>query len=419
MREFLDELAWRGLAEDQTPGLAERLTRGSITGYVGFDPTAPSLQVGNLVPIMLLAHLQRAGGTPIVVLGGGTGLIGDPSGRRSERPLLDASIVEQNVERQRQQFARFLEMEGPRAADVVNNAAWLTDLNLVEFLRDVGKHFTLAYMLQKESVKSRLDEGISFTEFSYMLLQAYDFLHLYRTRGCELQLGGSDQWGNITAGRELVRRVEGAEVHGVSAPLLTATSGAKFGKTEEGTVWLDPELSSPYRFYQYWLNTDDRDVETRLRLFTFRSRDEVAQLMADHHQNPGARIPHQALAAELTGRTHGDDAVERVVQASRILFGELDPKSASAAVWQLLAQELPSMPIDLTNPKPAVDLVTATGLCASKSEARRLLNQGGISLNGEPLAEDASTGSGQLLAGRYLWLRRGKKTDAILFTAST
>ena len=404
--------------EDQTPGFSDRLARGPITGYVGFDPTATSLQIGNLIPVMLLAHLQRAGGKPLVVLGGGTGLIGDPSGKRAERPLLDEGIVAENTERQRQQFARFLDFDdGAGQAEIIDNAEWLTSLNFVEFLRTVGKHFTLSYMLQKESVKSRLEEGISYTEFSYMLLQAYDFLELYRTRGCELQLGGSDQWGNITAGRELVRRVEGAEVLGLCAPLLTTASGGKFGKTEEGTLWLDPDQTSPYRFYQFWVNVDDRDVRKHLGAFTFLSQEDIADLMARHDASPGTRIPHRALAADIATRVHGDEATERVIQASQILFGELDPRAASGETWRMLGRELPSASIDLSTPKPAVELATVAGLCKSKGEARRLLTQRGIYLNGEPLAEDATIGTEDLLDGGFLWLRRGKKTDALLLTA--
>ncbi|MDH3455203.1 MAG: tyrosine--tRNA ligase [Gemmatimonadota bacterium] len=419
MKQFLDELTWRGLLEDQTPGLAERLAQGPITGYVGFDPTAPSLQVGNLVPVMLLAHLQRAGGKPIVVMGGGTGLIGDPSGRRSERPLLDGGVVHDNVERQRQQMGRFLDLgPGAHQAEIVNNAEWLAPLNLLEFLRSTGKHFTVSYMLQKESVKSRLDEGISFTEFTYMLLQAYDFLQLFRTRQCELQLGGSDQWGNITAGRELVRRVEGAEVHGLSAPLLTTASGAKAGKTEEGALWLDPSLTSPYAFYQHWVNTDDRDVQSYLRVFTLRTESEITDLMQRHDADASTRRPHRALALDLTARVHGDDVAAGVVEAARILFGELDPKAAGADTWRMLSREIPSAAVDLSSPKNGLELTMAAGLCKSKSEARRLLSQRGVYLNGAPLSEDDTVGSDHLLAGGFLWLRRGKKNDAILFTTA-
>jgi tyrosyl-tRNA synthetase len=416
---FLDELTWRGLVENHTPGFKERLAKGPITGYVGFDPTARSLQVGNLIPVMLLAHLQRAGGKPLVVVGGGTGMIGDPSGRSDERPLLDEDTIRENTERQRSQLERFLDFgAGATNAELVDNLAWLSPLNLLAFLRDTGKHFTLSYMLQKESVKSRLEEGISYTEFSYMLLQAYDFLHLYREKRCELQLGGSDQWGNITAGRELIRRVDGGEAHGLTAPLLTTPSGGKFGKSEEGAVWLDPELTTPYRFYQFWVNADDRDVQTYFRALSFRARDEIADLMEQHAGNTGARIPHKALATEVTERVHGEQAAASATGASQVMFGELDPREADAGTWEMLVNELPSGEIALTGDVSAVDLVASSTIAKSKGEARRLLQQGGISVNGEPLALEGTVGPDRLLAGRYLWLRRGKKVDFI-FTAST
>jgi tyrosyl-tRNA synthetase len=403
LESLLDELTWRGLVENQTPGFKERLAEGPITGYVGFDPTASSLQIGNLVPVMLLAHLQRAGGKPLVVIGGGTGLIGDPSGRRSERPLHDEDTVRENAARQRAQLERFLDFSaGPSGAEVVDNAEWLTSLGLVSFLRDVGKHFTLSYMLQKESVKSRLEEGISYTEFSYMLLQAYDFLQLYREHGCELQLGGSDQWGNITAGRELVRKVAESEVHGLTAPLLTTSTGGKFGKTEEGGVWLDA----------------DRDVLPYLRSLTFISRDEIGDLMERHSGRPEQRIPHKALAGDVTTRVHGERAAEGAQSASRVMFGELDPREAGAATWETLAAELPSGDVRLSGEVSAVDLLAQSGLCKSKSEARRLLGQGGVSLNRQPLAADASVGPDQVLEGGYLWLRRGKKADYIFRVSS-
>jgi tyrosyl-tRNA synthetase len=417
MPALLQELAWRGLLQDQTPGLAERLAKGPITGYVGFDPTARSLQVGNLIPIMLLAHLQRAGGRPIVVVGGGTGLIGDPSGKPGERPLLSEADVAENVVRQRRQFEKFLDFDpGAGGATMVDNAEWLKPLNLVAFLRDVGKHFTLSYMVQKESVKARMDAGISFTEFSYMLLQAYDFLQLYRTRQCEMQMGGSDQWGNITAGIELIRRVAEGEAHGLAAPLLATRSGAKFGKTEAGAVWLDPELTSPYQFYQFWLNADDRDVETYLRLFTFKLQDDIAQLMEQHRSAAGARTPHRALAGDLVTRVHGTEALERVVQAARIIFGELDPHAASPSVWQLLRSEVPAHPLPPgAGPEtPMVDVLGATGTVKSKSEARRLIQQRGLSWNGAVVpAADAK--AGEALAGGHYWVTIGKKTHFILY----
>ena len=414
---LLDELACRGLIQDQTTRLADRMATGPIAGYVGFDPTAQSLQLGNLVPVMLLAHLQRAGGKPIVVVGGGTGLIGDPSGKSDERPLLSEDVVVENVARQRRQFERFLEFgTGATDAIMVDNAEWLGALELVPFLRDIGKHFTISMMLQKESVKSRLDVGISYTEFTYMLLQAYDFFHLYRDYGCELQLGGSDQWGNITAGIDLVRRLTGGEAHGLCAPLITMASGKKFGKTEGGAVWLDPDMTSPYAFYQFWMNTDDRDVRCFLKVFSFLSQAEIGALMSQHAERPEARIPHKELAIEVTARVHGDQAADRAREASSILFGETDPRAASADSWEVLRKEFPPCEIDVSTPVPNVDLVAQTRLVKSKGEARRLLTQGGIYRNGQPLAADGVTGPSDVLPGGVIWLRRGKKTDAIVAT---
>lgn len=418
MDTLLEELTWRGMIHDVTPGLADRLAKGPITGYGGFDPTAKSLQIGNLVLVMLLAHLQRAGGTPIVLVGGGTGLIGDPSGRDAERPLLDDADVEANVARQRSQLERFLEFSGSNAAKMVNNADWLCSLGLIEFLRDIGKHFTVSLMLQKESVKTRLESGISFTEFTYMLLQGYDFLHLYRTYGCELQLGGSDQWGNITAGTELIRRIDSGAAHALCAPLITTSSGAKFGKTAEGAVWLDPELTSPYRFYQFWINADDRDVESYLKVLTFKSSDDIVGLLAEHHGDPGARIPHRALAQDLTERIHGVDVAGRVRTASNVFFDRLNVdiiRAASLDVWETLEAELPSWTTNRDDlPSTVVDLISAAGLTDSKGDARRQLQQGGVYINGERAHGEATVADYSLLADRYLWLRRGKKKDVIV-----
>src|SRR5882757_5533124 len=295
----LQELEWRGFVQLATPGLVAHFAKGPVTAYCGFDPTAPSLQLGNLMPLMLLANLQRGGNRPIVLMGGGTGLIGDPSGKAGERPLLSKEQIRENLQRQRDQMARFLEFgAGPTAALLLDNAKWLGSQGLIDFLRDVGKHFTVNIMLQKESVKARLEAGLSFTEFSYMLLQAYDFLHLFRERQCTLQVGGSDQWGNITAGVDLIRRIENAEAHGLVAPLVTMASGKKFGKTEAGAIYLDPQLTSPYEFYQFWRNADDRDVERYLKLFTLKTADEIRALMSAHSSNPGARAAQEALAKD-------------------------------------------------------------------------------------------------------------------------
>src|SRR5512139_1940944 len=343
MPTLVEELEPRGLIHEATPGLADRLAQGPITGYVGFDPTADSLHVGNLVPVMGLAWLQRCGGTPIIVVGGGTGMVGDPSGKRTERPVLAVEQIDHNVACIRAQLERFVSFEGRNAARVRDNADWLRPLGLMEFLRDAGKHFTVNYMLAKDSVKNRMETGISYTEFTYMLIQAYDFWHLWKTQRCELQMGGSDQWGNITAGAELVSRKEGASAHGLTFPLLTPASGQKFGKTEGGAVWLDPARTSPYQFFQFWVNTDDRDVERLLKFFTFFPLDEIAALMAEQARDPGKRPAQRRLAEELTARVHGKDVAASVVEATRVLFGGTEIRAVAPGVLGVLAGEIPSV----------------------------------------------------------------------------
>jgi tyrosyl-tRNA synthetase len=414
MTDLITELRWRGLVQDATPGLEAHL-RQPRRVYCGFDPTAPSLQVGNLMPLTLLRHFQQRGHTPIVLMGGGTGLIGDPSGKRSERPLLSRDEVRAHLERQQTQMARFLDFgPGPSGALLRDNAVWLESVPLVTFLRDVGKHFTVNVMMQKESVKARLDTGLSYTEFSYMLLQAYDFLQLFRTEGCTIQVGGSDQWGNITAGADLIRRVDAAEAHGLVAPLLTTASGAKFGKSESGAIYLDPAATSPYRFYQYWINADDRDVEGYLRLFTGLSRDAIAALLEEHARNPGERLAHHALARELTTLVHGGDAAASAGDTARLLFGAFDPRLASAAVFDTLAEEVPTAPAP-DGVLTLVDAVVLAGLARSKAEARRGIEQGGVYVNQTREADAARVvGEADWLAGRNLLLRKGKKDYALL-----
>ena len=411
----LQELEWRGFVQQATPGLAAHFAKGPVTAYCGFDPTAPSLQLGNLMPLMLLANLQRAGNRPIVLMGGGTGLIGDPSGKAGERPLLSKEQIRENLQRQRDQMARFLEFgAGPTAALLLDNARWLGDQKLIDFLRDVGKHFTVNVMLQKESVKARLESGLSFTEFSYMLLQAYDFLHLFRERQCTLQVGGSDQWGNITAGCELIRRVANAEVHALVAPLVTMASGQKFGKTETGAIYLDPQLTSPYKFYQFWINVDDRDVEKYLKLFTLQTRSEIEELAAQQQRDPAGRPAQRALAADVTTRVHGADVLQGVVRASAILFGEEESRSADARVFDILAQEIPTATAEGAD-TTIVDAVIQAGLAKSKNEARRAIEQGGIYLNQQRIDDAARTlGPGDWIAGRNALLRKGKKEYALL-----
>jgi tyrosyl-tRNA synthetase len=414
---LLTELTARGFVQDLTPGLEERLARGPVTGYVGFDPTADSLHVGNLVPVMGLAWLQRTGGTPIVLVGGGTGLIGDPSGKRAERPMLDPALVDVNARAIEAQLRRFVSFEGKHAARVRNNADWLGDLRLVDFLRDTGKHFTVNYMLQKESVKARMETGISFTEFAYMLAQAYDFWHLHHHDGCELQLGGSDQWGNITAGCELISRRDGRQVHGLVFPLLTTGSGGKFGKSEEGNVWLDPKRTSPYQFYQFWLNQEDADVERFLKLFTFLPLDRIAAAAKAHAADPGAREGQRLLASEVTALVHGREVADRVIAASRLLFGGGDLRASTADVFATLAGEVPTHRIGRAALAAGVglaDLLVTSGLAASKAEARRGLEQNGFSLNGEKADGARTVGAADLLAGRYVLLQKGKKHYALI-----
>jgi len=409
---MLRELEWRGFVQQATPGLDAHLARGPVTAYCGFDPTAPSLQIGNLMPLMLLAHLQRHGHRPIVLMGGGTGLIGDPSGKPGERPLLSKEQIRENLQRQRDQMARFLEFgAGKTAALLLDNAKWLVAQGLIDFLRDVGKHFTVNVMLQKESVQARRDSGLSYTEFSYMLLQAYDFLHLFRERQCTLQVGGSDQWGNITAGVDLIRRVENAEAHGLVAPLVTMASGQKFGKSEAGAMYLDPALTSPYKFYQFWINVDDRDVEGYLKLFTLRSKDEIAELMAQQQKDPAARAAQTALATDVTTLAHGADAAASAAAAAGVLFGNFDPRSAGPRVFEILAQEIPTTTV-ARDVVTLVDAIVQAGLAKSKSEARRSIEQGGIYVN-QQRAEEI-TSADWIGGGGSLLLRKGKKDYALL-----
>ena len=427
---LLDELRWRGMLHQHTETLGEALARSTVSGYAGFDPSASSLHVGHLVPVMGLAHLQRAGHRPIILLGGGTGMIGDPSGRSTERQLHSQEQVEENTRGLRKQLERFLDFEGPNAARLMNNAEWLLPLNAITFMRDVGKHFTINYMLAKDSVKARIDSGISYTEFSYMLLQAYDYLELHRRAGVTLQLGGSDQWGNITAGMELIRRTLGSDAHALTLQLLTNASGAKFGKSEGGNVWLDPERTSPYRFYQFWINTDDRDVGRNLRYFTLLPREEIESLEKDVADHPERRDAQARLAHEVTERVHGADAARTAREVSAFIFGELDPARLSATALELLRAEAPFTEVEdaqLLGAAPGdgnagasrydvYKLLTLTGIAASNGAARRLLEQGGVSLNRRKLGADERYVSPEsaLLAGDHIIVAKGKKDYALV-----
>ncbi len=417
MTDILALARARGFLHDATPGLADRLGLGPVTAYVGFDPTADSLHVGNLVPVMGLAWLQRSGGTPVALVGGGTGMVGDPSGKRNERPMLSQEEVDANAAAIRGQLEKFLAFTGGNAARLLNNAEWLRRLNLLEFLRDTGKHFTVNYMLQKESVKSRMESGISFTEFTYMLVQAYDYWHLHETMGVELQMGGSDQWGNITAGIELIARRAQKQAHGLVFPLLTTAAGNKFGKSEDGNVWLDPKRTSPYRFYQFWLNTDDRDVAGWLRLFTFMELDEIEALLAEQARDPGKRVAQRRLALEVTSRVHGANTAEGVIAASAILFGGQPLVAASPEVLEVLEGEVPVAPLSLAGLSDGISLVDAlvtAGLASSRADAKRGVEQKGFSVNGQVAALGRMLGETDLLAGRYVVLQKGKKNYAML-----
>ena len=411
---LLEDLRWRGLLAQSTDeaALLESMKK-PITLYVGFDPTAPSLHVGNLVVLLVLRRFQLAGHTPIALVGGATGLVGDPSGKNEERTLNSTEIVEGWVNRIRTQVSAFLDFsEAKNKAIVVNNLDWTSPLSAIEFLRDIGKHFSVNQMLSKDSVSARLEAGgISYTEFSYQVLQSYDFLELFRRNNCTLQLGGSDQWGNIVAGLDLIRRVEQGSGHALTVPLLTKADGTKFGKTAGGSVWLDPAMTSPYAFFQYWLNTDDKDVINFLKVFSFKSHAEITALENAHKENPGLREAHRALARELTALVHSQATTDRVEAAAKALFGqgdltELDEETLAGAL-----AELPRTTVSKNEVIPTwVDLLAATGVVDSKSAARRIVKEGGAYLNNEKISgEDFAPQKSDFLCGKYAVLRKGKR----------
>jgi tyrosyl-tRNA synthetase len=412
---IFDELKWRGLLYEYVNGVQDLLDQKPVTVYNGFDATADSLHVGHLVPLLALARLQRDGHHPIALAGGGTSMIGDPSGKAAERQLLNQEQIEANVAEIKLQLAHFLDFEvKANPARVINNADWLMSLNLIEFLRDTGKHFTVNYMMAKDSVKTRLDrdEGISFTEFSYMLLQSYDFLHLFETEGCELQTGGSDQWGNITAGVELIRRVRGKPAFAIVYPLITKADGTKFGKTETGTVWLSPQRTSPYRFYQFWLNTDDRDVVKYLKLFTFLDQPTIQELENAVQTKPEQRQAQRRLAHEMTRTVHGESELAGAVQASQVLFGG-ELRGLPAEAIQDIFADVPSSSLlksQLDEGLLLVDLLVHSGLVSSKGEARRAVAEGGVYLNNQRIEDAAQKVTlADASAGKFLVLRRGRK----------
>lgn len=411
---LIEDLRWRGLVAQSTDekALVEALKK-PITLYIGFDPTAPSLHVGNLVVLLVLRRFQLAGHKPIALVGGATGLVGDPSGRSDERTLNSSEVVEGWVKGIRKQVSAFLDFDTPtNPAIVVNNLDWTAPLSAIEFLRDIGKHFSVNQMLAKDSVAARLEAGgISYTEFSYQVLQSYDFLELFRRNSCTLQLGGSDQWGNIVAGLDLIRRVESGSGHALTVPLLAKSDGSKFGKSAGGSIWLDPAMTSPYAFFQFWLNTEDKDIINFLKVFSFKSHEEISALEKSHSENPGLRGAHRELARELTTLVHGADTTERVESAAKALFGQGDLTELDEATLASALAELPRTTVSKTQEIPSwVDLLAATGVVDSKSAARRVVKDGGAYLNNEKVvSEDYAPTKSEFLCGKYAVLRKGKR----------
>ena len=414
MTDLLDDLKWRGLIAQTTDEKALReALKKPITLYVGFDPTAPSIHVGNLVVLFVLRRFQLAGHNPLPLVGGATGLVGDPSGKNEERTLNTTDVVAQWVDRIKKQLSKFMDFDSKNnPAVMVNNLDWTAPMSAIEFLRDIGKHFSVNQMLNKDAVSTRLEkDGISYTEFSYQVLQSMDYLELYRRYNCTLQIGGSDQWGNITAGLDLIRRVESGSAHALTVPLLTKADGTKFGKTAGGSVWLDPEMTSPYAFFQYWLNSDDNDVINFLKVFSFKSRSEIEALEKLHNENPGAREAHRELARELTSLVHSPEIAQRVENAARALFGQGDLAELDETTLAGALSELPRTQVKIGEEIPTwVDLLAATGVVDSKSAARRIVKEGGAYLNNEKVAaEDFRLEKSHFLCGKYAVLRKGKR----------
>lgn len=424
---FIEELRWRGMLHDAMPGTEEYLMEQMRSAYVGFDPTADSLHIGNLVPIMLLAHYQRAGHKPFALVGGATGMIGDPSGKSAERNLLDEKTLRHNQEAIKSQLSRFLDFESdtPNAAVLVNNYDWMKEFSFLEFIRDVGKHITVNYMMAKDSVKNRISsessEGMSFTEFTYQLVQGYDFLHLYRAHTCTLQMGGSDQWGNITTGTELIRRIAGGKGYALTCPLITKSDGSKFGKSEGGNVWLDAKRTSPYKFYQYWLNTSDEDAEKYIKIFTFLTEEEIKTLVAAHKEAPHQRILQKKLADEVTVIVHSQEDLDNAIKASTILFGKStseDLKGLDEATFLDVFDGVPQAEIAKDMIANGMDMIGAlaehTGFLKSNGEARRALKENSISVNKEKVSDSYSISNNDLINDQFVLLQRGKKNYFVI-----
>ena len=426
--DFIEELTWRGMVHTMMPGTDELLKKGMTTAYLGIDPTADSLHIGHLCGVMMLRHFQRCGHKPLALVGGATGMIGDPSGKSAERNLLDEATLRHNQEAIKRQLSKFLDFESdaPNKAEMVNNYDWTKDVTFLDFAREIGKHITVNYMMAKESVQKRLNgearDGLSFTEFTYQLLQGFDFLTLYKDKDCKLQLGGSDQWGNITTGTELIRRKLGGEAYALTCPLITKADGGKFGKTESGNVWLDPRYTSPYKFYQFWVNVSDADAEKYLKIFTALTKEEIEALVAEHQQDPGQRPMQKRLAKEVTVMVHSEDDYNAAVEASQILFSNkadeilhnIDEKTLLEVFEGVPTFSLPKA--DLEAGVPVLDLLaTKTGVFASQGEARKMVQQGGVSINKKKVTDpNAVINADELLNGKYLLAQRGKKNYFLL-----
>jgi tyrosyl-tRNA synthetase len=419
---FIEELKWRGMVHDIMPGTEEALLKQVSAGYIGFDPTADSLHVGHLVQIMTLVHFQRAGHKPYALVGGATGMVGDPSGKSEERNLLEPQTLEHNVACVKSQLEKFLDFKAEdNSAEMVNNYDWFRDMSFLEFIRDVGKHISVNYMMAKDSVKKRLETGMSFTEFSYQLVQGYDFYYLNKHKNCILQLGGSDQWGNIVTGTELIRRKSGGEAYAVTTPLIKKADGTKFGKTESGSVWLDPEKTSPYEFYQFWLNASDVDTGNYIRIFTLKSREEIEALEMEHAEAPHLRALQKALAADITERVHGSEALRTAIAASNILFGKStaeDLYSLSEKDFLSIFKGVPQAKVSKQDFGEAMSIIDAlaskTGFLSSNGEARRELKANSISVNKEKVGEDFTLTTDHLINNKYVLLGKGKKNNYIL-----
>jgi tyrosyl-tRNA synthetase len=419
---FIEELRWRGMIHDMMPGTEEALNKKVSSGYIGFDPTADSLHVGHLVQIMTLVHFQRAGHKPYALVGGATGMVGDPSGKSQERNLLDAETLNHNVACVKGQLEKFLDFNaGENSAEMVNNYDWFRDMSFLDFIRDVGKHISVNYMMAKDSVKKRLETGMSFTEFSYQLVQGYDFYHLNKYHKCILQLGGSDQWGNIVTGTELIRRKSGGEAYAVTTPLIKKADGTKFGKTEGGSVWLDPERTSPYEFYQFWLNSSDADSVNYIRIFTLRSKEQIEELEAQHAEAPHLRILQKAIAEDITTRVHGEEALQTAIAASNILFGKStadDLRKLSEKDFFSIFDGVPQATVTRNEFGDSMSIVDAlaakSNFLSSNGEARRELKANAISVNKEKVGEDFQLTSEHLINDKYVLLGKGKKNNYIL-----